>query len=593
MLSPLRVPVLVLAFATPLLAQSIETVLSSVVFTRHGERTPILNGLPLQLTPLGAQNLYAAGAFFRDRYFDAGNGSSATAIFGLAQNTLNNSETYISTPDSEFITGSAQAFLQSVYPPIDPAKSPVLSPDAVLANGSYLATPLGGYQYPLIQTYSVSDPNYVWLSGSDECDNYNNAVYNYLLSADLNNTQTQTNTFYQSLIDQLFRGKIPAPAASYLNANALFEYADYANTHNQSVHSKLVPADLDQLRVLSDRFSYAITSPQGGDNILTIAGQTLLYNVAALLKTNALHQGRLFKLNLLFGSFDPMMAAASLLQLPSSFPDFYGTPQHGSSLVFELFTLGAARRASYPANMSGLRVRFLFRNGTAPSTPLSPFPIFGAPSVTWDVFMQELEKISQANNPASWCNLCNSTAFFCRQYQASTVILETPNASGTATASSGKSLSPAVGGIIGAVVALAVAGLIFAAAMLLGGLRIQRRRAPASPGLGGFKGAEKLASDTDLSVPRYSAVMAAGAGGAGAGIMPPRAGPVQPGHERVGSWELREHGFAGLGLGEGVRGGVSRPVSVVSAVSAVSAEDDEEALRVNPFGDPVRVEDHV
>lgn len=97
-------------------------------------------------------------------------------------------------------------------------------------------------------------------------------------------------------------------------------------------------------------------------------------------------------------------------------------------------------------------------------------------------------------------------------------------------------MSPVVAGVIGAFVTLAIAALVFGAVMLLCGVRLHRNGSSRRKSdLGGFKGGQKMASDQDLTIPKGGAVV-------GAAI-------ERHGHERTGSWELKQT-EAGQGDGE-------------------------------------------
>ena len=128
-------------------------------------------------------------------------------------------------------------------------------------------------------------------------------------------------------------------------------------------------------------------------------------------------------------------------------------------------------------------------------------------------------------------------------------------------------------GVIGAIVALVVFGLILVAIMLVGGCRIHRVNKKRRSDLGGFKGAEKLASDQDLTIPKARA---------GASITEP-APTVLRGHERVGSWELRDQAKAEEAQRAAMAGrlNVRRP----------SFEDDD--LNVTAYDRPVKQKDYV
>lgn len=253
-----------------------------------------------------------------------------------------------------------------------------------------------------------------------------------------------------------------------------------------------------------------------------------------------------------------MLSLFSLLSLPNLNSDFYGMPDYGSALVFELFDLygngdgdGAASNAvasndTYP-DESDLWVRFYFRNGSdygsgLPSDPLDSekdyraYPIFGhgpdATSMTWSDFQTEMNNI-MLSDVGEWCDTCNAYSVFCPAY--------TDDDSGwTGSGSASKSqrsssMTPQVAGVIGAAVTLGVFLIAFLAAVL-GGVRVHRGNNAFSkkPDLGGFKGSAKLASDQDLTLPKNGAPMGANRASEATVV-----GDVK-GHERVGSWELKE-----------------------------------------------------
>lgn len=148
------------------------TVHAAVVFTRTGERTPLLGELgPAELTPLGATQAYNQGTLFRQRYVSPQTNSvdlpGPDAISNISEHALSNSQVYILTTDDSYNVATAQAFLQGLYPPytLNDTAAPMLSATAVLANGTYVEAPLNGYQYPRIRTASSLDPFSVYLEG--------------------------------------------------------------------------------------------------------------------------------------------------------------------------------------------------------------------------------------------------------------------------------------------------------------------------------------------------------------------------------------------------------------------------------------------
>lgn len=129
------------------------TVWSSVIFSRTGDRTPLVLGdIPTTLTTLGAQQAYSAGQFFRERYiasvpnlFNSTNSTDATfdkaPLWGLSAQSVDGQQLYALALDTQASVASAQAFLQGFYPPytISENAAETLDPTSVLANGSYVS----------------------------------------------------------------------------------------------------------------------------------------------------------------------------------------------------------------------------------------------------------------------------------------------------------------------------------------------------------------------------------------------------------------------------------------------------------------------
>jgi hypothetical protein len=177
-------------------------------------------------------------------------------------------------------------------------------------------------------------------------------------------------------------------------------------------------------------------------------------------------------------------------------------------------------------------------------------------------------------NVEDWCTTCNSFSVFCPAFTGTDGSLSPT----TSLSPDHHRLSPAVAGVIGAVVTLVVAALLFAAVMVLGGVRLHRIERRGQSDLGGFKGGNKLASDQDLTLPK---------GGAGATIIhaenPAYPAPVR-GHERVGSWELRDQAKA-----EEAQGRMMNPAAI--RPRRPSYEEDE--MHISPFTPPVAAHNHV
>lgn len=153
----------ILALSTTALAQTQEVVWSAVTYTYHGEKTPALFPGPYDLTPLGANQLYEAGQVFRNRYISGpANGTTTTApspINGISVSAIDNSQLSILGTDDPWVSASATAFMQALYPP---RNSIVIDLESMLGNLSLDQYPLNGYQYPNIESLSVLDFNRLW-----------------------------------------------------------------------------------------------------------------------------------------------------------------------------------------------------------------------------------------------------------------------------------------------------------------------------------------------------------------------------------------------------------------------------------------------
>lgn len=229
-------------------------------------------------------------------------------------------------------------------------------------------------------------------------------------------------------------------------------------------------------------------------------------------------------------------------------------------------------------NSTDLYVRFVFRNGSD-LNPLLEYPLFGdgnsESDMRYEDFVSAMGDFS-LDQVEDWCNACNSATIFCEA-----IIKETTCVLPDTTSS--KTLSAPIAGVVGATVTIGLLLLIGCLLSILG-FRIEHKpRAETKADLGvlqrngsgkqgGFKGAEKLASDTDLHFK----------GGAGATVVR---------HERVGSWELNESPRSPPPN----YGNLDKDVEAARVVSQVDyLRRSEDSIRVvDPFGDPVKAVDQV
>lgn len=321
---------------------------------------------------------------------------------------------------------------------------------------------------------------------------------------------------------------------------SISEFMQYQYAHNSFIYRDLANNSkytgvYDKARSLADQQAWtlyansSLSSPNPYNH--DIPGKTLAFNILSAFQQLIADKSSpgdtsdmSSPLSLVFGEHEPMMSLLGLSEADHTHASFHSIPAFSSALVFELFSTGP--NASFPASKDELWVRFLYHNGTtsldSSATQLVAYPLFGnGPSryeMPWREFEDYFGKMGMSSVEAR--KVCGGT-------DGGGVSLTSP------TNIHGKKnpITPVIGGVIGALVTLAIALILFGAAMLFAGVRLHReppaeRRSP----LGGFKGSAKLASDPDLSLAKNGAPIA--------GIS--FVGDPKRGHERVGSWELRQ-----------------------------------------------------
>ncbi|RMZ68942.1 Histidine phosphatase superfamily clade-2 [Pyrenophora seminiperda CCB06] len=522
---------------------------AAFAFVRTGERTPTLRNDTQRLTALGANQMYTLGQNFRTRYIsgDKPNTLGVQHIAGMSADILNNDQVWVQTRKAPYLVSSAQAFMQGLYPPHGIANGTGHVTD-ILTDGTSIDYPLNGYQYANIQVASPADPDSRYISGDLDCPAAQKAALMYFTTDEFEQTRTANKELYQSLKLDWFEGHMNAFNLDYINALEIADYMSYQYTHNSTVHDMFVndtqyTGVYDKLRYLADEEAWHLygntsSSDTDADN-QAIGGKTLAASILSSFSLRIANPKNIleiappaYPLMFYFGEQDAMMSLISLMMLDSKSPHFKSIPPYASAMVFELFSRGSS--AAFPSDASDLWVRFSFHNGTdSTAEQLTQYPMFNnGPStadVPWPEFENMFGKIAM-KSIAEWCNSCSSPSIFCSGVEGG----DTMNvASGMQEKGKKKDgISAVVGGAIGAIVALVVAGLFFALTMLLGGIRFRRVQRIESTNktspFGGFKGSAKLASDPDLSLSGNGALPAKGAVEA------------SKGHERVGSWELAQ-----------------------------------------------------
>lgn len=550
-----------------------QEVLSSFIYSRHGDRTPLFSPEPSILTPYGAQQMHSLGAGFRERYLTASfnDAQVSTLIRDMSHYRLDTSEVVVLTSDHQYTMASSQAFMQGLYPPLSDDSSynfTRVADFSDLANGTNIIAPLNGYQYPEINSASSYDLNSIWVDGSANCPAYTSRLLEYYNSSDFKFLNKTTWEFYEALDDEYFQDTYFRDTFGYSDSYFMYDFLQYEYLHNSTFRNRISAVNMTRAKVSAANWVYALFS-NATDPVKSIAGRTLANAVLNSFYTTIQWQGRANKLNLFFGDFQPMVSFAALAGLTSDQNAiFYNIPPMASSFVFELVALRSDDDpgTSFP-DSSDLFVQFFFQNGTDEDSRLTAYPLFGSgPSqilIPYSEFMAGLSRFT-LNGVREWCQICGAYSVFCSAFVGNN---DSPLGRGNRSG-----LSPVIAGVVGALVALAVAGILFGLLMLFAGLRVHRRQAgKRKPDLSGFKGSQKLASDQDLTIPK---------GGVAVNIAEPEAAK---GHERVGSWELRQQAKREEA---GQMGAVT-----INAPRRPSYEDDE--IHIDPWASAVKPRDHV
>lgn len=232
----------------------------------------------------------------------------------------------------------------------------------------------------------------------------------------------------------------------------------------------LTNSTLHQLLTLTNEHEYGLAY-NASDDTRAIAGMQLAGEILSYMNSTVATGGAK-KLGVQFGAYATALSLFGLLDLPKTNEDFTGVIDYASSLVFELVT-DADVSSGFPAEKD-LSVRFLFHNGTASSSSQpTAFPLFGGDATTIP-YTQFTDKVGAfaVKNSEQWCKKCGNTAGTCAAYAGS------GNGASVSTQEKKSSggISPAIGGVIGAMVTLAVVLGALAAFMLLGGFRLVSKK---------------------------------------------------------------------------------------------------------------------
>jgi hypothetical protein len=216
-----------------------------------------------------------------------------------------------------------------------------------------------------------------------------------------------------------------------------------------------------------------------------VTGSTLAAQIVQFLNGTIEEAGSFTgqKLGIQFGAYATFASFFGLAGLGDVSVDFTGVTDYASSMVFEMFTNTSTdvTTANYP-DEKDIYVRFLYHNGTASnSTPPEPYPLFGTGQevLGWTDFVDQMNSFA-LGDMGSWCTACGNFTGECAAYVDSSSGGSSSGATGEAVEGCSNGLSPAVNGVIGAMVTLALILGLEALIMLVLGLRVVSKKRLAS-----------------------------------------------------------------------------------------------------------------
>ncbi|KAK6345164.1 hypothetical protein TWF718_007091 [Orbilia javanica] len=450
---------LALAFGVSIsAAQAAETILGVYILSRHGDRTDKSHP-PTKLTNLGYSQILASGEYFRNRYVAP---LAPQKVFGVASDEVVNSQVYVSTTDDTVLLNSAQAFLQGLYPAVGAVST------EILRNGSVISGVNGGYQLIPIHTMNngVNKEDATWLQGTSGCDAAIKSSKSFVDSEEFKQLRKETKEFYQSL-EGVWATTFTSEQSDFTNAYAIYDVVNYALTHNQTISSPELLSDeaVFQLRTLADKQQWNLAF-NTSESVRAVAGAAFAADVLSHLENVVNSKGNKPKIGVQFNAYGTFLSFFGLAQLPAANADFYGLPNYGSSMAFELFTNEPA--GIFP-EAKDVNVRFLFHNGsTANGGELTAYPLFGQDKteLSWGDFAKEMRTFS-ITTTEQWCRACGSKGGVCATGSDDSHPLAQTTHHG---------LSGPVAGAIGALVTLVVILVAQGLIISLAGLAIVKKQ---------------------------------------------------------------------------------------------------------------------
>ncbi|KAF9222137.1 phosphoglycerate mutase-like protein [Gyrodon lividus] len=383
----------------------VSKVLGVLILARNGDRTEYLQD-PYTYAPsftestaLGAAESFQLGSYLRSTYLDS---SSPLHILDMPldpSHPIPPNQVHVhakSGGEGAAIFDSSIALLQGMFPPTPLNK-------VLLANGSTVVSPLGGYQYVPVEMAAEGGDHELepWVN----CKAFKKHVSEVYASEEFKETAKNAQSFFGSVHDYMF-GR-PATLADIWN---VFDYLNTQLTYNQTFAFRLPPTLIEQARGFANYKEDAVFSDKDLGGIGNLAGRTILSPIIKSLERIAFEDDPL-RVLLIESSYQPFISLFHMLNMMSDNRELSGIPNYASALSFELL------RGPAPEMRDFVRVKF--KNGTH-DEEFHTVHIFGHPEAVVPVteFIYRLEHHA-ITDEKQWSSAC-STSWFPFEVGAST-----------------------------------------------------------------------------------------------------------------------------------------------------------------------------
>ncbi|KAF3318166.1 hypothetical protein TWF173_008901 [Orbilia oligospora] len=498
------------------------TVLSVFLFHNHCDRTSLILPDGTQGGTFGAGGAtmcFQDGAYYWNKYLRK---DAPLKIYGTSQ-IFNSDYVNAEVPNMDLSIQSAMAFLQGLYRPVA-YQNTITSGNDILAadNSTFSNGPLNGFQYAPITTYRSTDPQSVWVAGNlQQCNNQKISSAQYYSSDDYKSLYDESKPFYDSLYEPYFQGVFEDFHMVFYYAYTLYDYVNQNREARNSTLLEMSDEDFHKLRIYANHLQFNMygntttsvnpnwTSGDLTEDLRDVGGRLMAGKIARTFREQlASPGGRPNKFNFVLGGYDIMLSFFAIANLPSRSPDFFGLPDLGSSMVFELYTDDETVGTDHIVDQQSIKVAFGFRNGTTVDDTLTYWPLFdqddGEFSMPYQEFFAKLDEVA-VRSVGQWCSVCSAKLDFCQ----GTGPANPPTGSNTdgendeQGSTQRHGMAPAVAGVIGAIIMLAIVGIVAALAFFVFGVgvRRERRRSSVLSGIGSIgrsQPKEKLESDIEL-----------------------------------------------------------------------------------------------